>query len=698
MGGRHMALKLLSRARISKTATKRNFRADIQGLRMIAVVAVVLDHLVGWPSGGFVGVDVFFVISGFLITGLLLREHDRTGTISFTGFYRNRIRRIAPAATLVLAVTVLGAWLLFNQARFQSTLGDSIWGFFFAANWHFAAAGTDYFQASGPVSPLQHYWSLAVEEQFYFVWPWLMLLIFVLVGRRAEADKVRARRAAAAVLIVVCAASFAWAMWETANNPTWAYFSTFSRAWELGVGALIAVFSPSFRTISYTVRKIMSYAGLAGILVSLFVVSGESAFPAPWAALPVLATAAVIIAGTGDHSAAPGLLTNRISGYLGDISYSLYLWHFPAIIFVSTAMGNGQLQSLIAAALALVTAIYSYHLVENPIRKSNWLKPEAKLRGARRQGLSEGYKITALSLLALVAAGLVGTLLLSKPPTYDAVAAPAIVTPSAGAKASTTPKLDALQAELAAALKAKQWPELNPSIDSVIGSQQAPSDVMRCGDGKVSFDEGACTWGDPNATKTIVTVGDSISMTYVAALRSAIGNTSGWSVTSYGMFGCPFTTRAEIGTRNVIPEGCTDRPDAAVQAINRIKPQMVIFSGSTTGTDEQIKKITAPSTFVFLPGPPADKNIAECYNKLSSPEDCITTMKSDFGSTDRRLASQYGSRGFYLDSSPWFCSGNSCPSFAGGIPMKLDKVHMTEAYAQHIGPAIRESLEAKKLL
>lgn len=334
----------------AKPSTGKNLRRDIQGLRMLAVVAVILDHLLGWPAGGFVGVDVFFVISGFLITGLLLREHDRTGTISFKGFYRKRIRRIAPAATLVLVVTVAASWFVFNQARFQTTALDSIWAFIFAANWHYAAAGTNYFEASGPESPLQHFWSLAVEEQFYFVWPWLMLLIFFLAGQRAQWDVRQGHIAIGAAMGVITAGSFMWATWETANNPTVAYFSTLSRAWELGIGALIAVLAPRCQAMAPRAKWVMGHAGLAGILTSVFLITSDAPFPAPWAALPVLATAAVIIAGTGDESQAPWLLTNTVAGYLGNISYSLYLWHFPAIILCAAALGTDPAALLICAA------------------------------------------------------------------------------------------------------------------------------------------------------------------------------------------------------------------------------------------------------------------------------------------------------------------------------------------------------------
>ena len=166
-----------------KSAT-RTFRGDIEGLRAVAVIVVIFDHLLGWPSGGFIGVDIFFVISGFLITSLLLKEHARTGRISLVGFYRRRIRRILPVSLLVLVVTVAIGYLLLPGARAFSTLWDGVYSALFVANWHFAAVGTGYLQATNAVSPLQHYWSLAVEEQFYFVWPFLLIVIFARDGQQ----------------------------------------------------------------------------------------------------------------------------------------------------------------------------------------------------------------------------------------------------------------------------------------------------------------------------------------------------------------------------------------------------------------------------------------------------------------------------------------------------------------------------------
>ncbi len=219
----------------------RGFRPDVEGLRALAVVAVIVDHLFDWPSGGFVGVDVFFVISGFLITGLLLKEYERTKTISFLDFYKRRVRRIMPAALLVLVVSTAVSFLVFNVVRAQASLWDAIWSALFVSNWHFASAGTDYFASDGPISPFRHYWSLSVEEQFYLVWPVLIFLVITFARRRTPKNRVkRARLFTQTIGItvgVLIVASLAWGFYETSARPTVAYFSTFSRAWELGIGA-----------------------------------------------------------------------------------------------------------------------------------------------------------------------------------------------------------------------------------------------------------------------------------------------------------------------------------------------------------------------------------------------------------------------------------------------------------------------------
>jgi peptidoglycan/LPS O-acetylase OafA/YrhL len=702
--GDDMASKrsLLARSRqVTPTSARSKARADVQGLRAFAVVAVIVDHLAGWPVGGFVGVDVFFVISGFLITGLLLREHDRTGTISFRDFYVRRIKRIIPAAMVVIVFTVVGAFFVFNSVRATQTLWDGVWATLFAANWRYAALGTDYFAAAAAISPLQHYWSLAVEEQFYFVWPWLMLLIFQLARSRGRKSTRSAHRAIGIAMTVIAGASFAWAIYDTSTNATWAYFSLFTRAWELGVGALLAVGAGFLARIPSALRPVLGWVGLVAIIASFFLVNDENGgFPAPWAALPVLATALVIAAGTGGKQRYLFPLMNPATTWIGDVSYSLYIWHFPLIIFGTSLFGDEPLVLATILAVTFGVAWASYVLIEDPLRRGRWFVRKQGPHGRAGRLFPDGLwrpreVMVAVLLLGVVVSGMSVAALGRSAPTQAAAgtvpAAPITTTPTADS-ASATPELDRLTGELSTALAATTWPgDLSPSMDEAIAEKQAPADVIRCGSAVRDGDQ--CVWGDPNAEHTIVTVGNSVSMTYVHALRTALGDNGGWRVISYGMFGCPFTDWAvdditEKTTKQ--PAGCLERHNEAVAAINELAPDIVVASGlgSIEGARSQLEKITADTRVLFMPGPPNEKNPQDCYTPTSAPGDCVSKVQGSWGVTEAALA-PFGTR---VDTRPWFCDKGVCPPFAGSIPTKIDNAHMTAEYAERIAPVIREYL------
>jgi peptidoglycan/LPS O-acetylase OafA/YrhL len=351
------------------------YRADIQGLRAIAVLAVVADHMAGWPTGSFVGVDVFFVISGYLITGILVRQFETRQTISFRGFYAGRIKRILPAGLFVIGVTVCATRVLAGIDRYHFAAKDAIASVLFTANWHFARTGVNYFNQSLPPSPLQHYWSLSVEEQFYLVWPWLLLgLLLIGLRQRFWRDE-HTRLVAGVAIAVICSISLAWAFSDTARNPTAAYFSTFDRAWELGLGALVAIATQLIARCNARVRLVIAWVGLLGVLASLFVVPSSSGFPAPWALLPTLSAAAVIGAGAGLSGRSLLPLTNPVSQYLGKLSYSLYLWHFPVLVLIVIVVPQYSLAYWLAGlALIFGLSAASFHLIEDPARRGTWFR------------------------------------------------------------------------------------------------------------------------------------------------------------------------------------------------------------------------------------------------------------------------------------------------------------------------------------
>jgi len=348
-------------------------RRDLQGLRAIAVLAVVATHLTGWPRGGFVGVDVFFVLSGFLVTGILLRDLESRGTVHLRRFFARRVRRLLPAALLVLAAVVGVGFLVFPGVRAEALVADALAAAGLVSNWRFALEGRDYF-SSVDVSPLQHFWSLSVEEQFSLCWPVLVLLavsVLPALARRGRAG--RSAVGVLAALVVVASGIVAWM--QTASDPTVAYFSTFTRAGELGVGAVLASLAPALARLHAAVRVPLAWIGVGVVAASFVIVDPGSPFPAPWAALPVAGAALVIAAGIGGDPRHRSLfvLTNPLAVSVGDVSYSLYLWHLPVIVFAGALLPQGPAALAITVLILVVLTVATSLGVEQPLHRSPWL-------------------------------------------------------------------------------------------------------------------------------------------------------------------------------------------------------------------------------------------------------------------------------------------------------------------------------------
>jgi hypothetical protein len=352
--------------------TGRGLRKDIQALRALAVLLVVAYHAnLPLVHGGFLGVDVFFVISGFVITQSLGHSAEPTLIGAVADFYAKRIRRIMPAATLVIIATVFASyhWLSFITGGHTAT--DAKWVAAFIGNFHFAAQQLGYFTAALPHSTLQQYWSLAVEEQFYVVWP---LLFFAVRGLA----RLRSERVTIALLVATIASSLTWCVVATHQNATAAFFSPFTRAWELALGALVAVLAPQLVDRAPRLGAGVSVLGLVGILVPVWFLNAASAWPGSNAIVPVVATALLITGGTlrlssRDHF----LVANPVVQWFGLISYSLYLVHWPVLQIPQQYSYSGAIarsSELELIALSIVIAAAMYYLVEQPFRSASWLR------------------------------------------------------------------------------------------------------------------------------------------------------------------------------------------------------------------------------------------------------------------------------------------------------------------------------------
>ncbi|MBL7262130.1 acyltransferase family protein [Paractinoplanes lichenicola] len=335
-----------------------HFRPDIEGLRAVAVVLVVLSHA-GVPGvvGGYIGLDVFFVISGFLITSLMLREVRATGGLSLIDFYARRARRLLPTAALVLITTLLASYHWLGFRRGDEIAEDVAWSALFAANFRFVDGGIDHLASQSAVSPVQHFWSLAVLEQFSFVWPTVIVLLIWLGFRWAIGYWL-----AAAV-----AASLAYSVW---SSDTWSSFSPATRAWELGAGCLLALVATRLDRIPHRVATVMAGVGLSLIVIAALSFDETTPFPGYAAGLPVIATV-LVLAGRGDS-----VLGRRPLLWLGRRSYAFYLWHWPVLIIAEQAYGGplpaGTRALLVLGSLGL--AVMTYAGLENPIRRSAHLR------------------------------------------------------------------------------------------------------------------------------------------------------------------------------------------------------------------------------------------------------------------------------------------------------------------------------------
>jgi peptidoglycan/LPS O-acetylase OafA/YrhL len=510
----------------------RRFRPDVQGLRAVAILLVVLYHA-GIPgiSGGYVGVDVFFVISGFVITGLLLRERQTRQHTSIRNFYGRRARRIIPAASLVIIVTVVAAYHYLGSLTGHETAVDGIWSALFLANFHFAATSTNYLASQRPPSALQNYWSLAVEEQFYIVYP----TIFLIAARFIRRLSLRWRLTV--VLLTIMVASYTYSIVLTSANPSSAFFSPLTRAWELALGGLVAVSGQSLRRLPQSLAALASWLGLAAILVASTTLTSASAYPGWLVALPVLGAGFVIAGGAAQSTwGVETLLRQRPFQFLGLISYSLYLWHWPILIIATQYRGATTLpvwDNVLLLLVAGVLATLTYYFFENPIRHSTFL--------ARRRWAS------IVMGLCLVAVTLSVTTYTERRPTVDL-------------------------GNLATASTGSGCPSPSPRVVSQLRSSYESAHLA--------------TMTSERQFQSVLLMGDSTSCTMLPGLQ-AVGPSFGMNIGNGAVVGCGIVSGTEAPvidggidfTRYTKTcQGKVNRVES--QAIERDHPSLIVW-GST---------------------------------------------------------------------------------------------------------------------
>ena len=664
------------------------FRPDIEGLRAFAVVSVVLYHadLLG-VRGGFIGVDVFFVISGFLITRLLLEAVGEHGIRALPTFYTRRIRRLLPAAMTVVVATVAAARIWAPSLQVRPIAIDGIFTTFYGLNYRLAFEGTQYLNEGSAASPLQHFWSLAVEEQFYLCWPILIVLVLYL-GRRH-------RQALLGVLLaLIVAGSFYYSVFLTPRDAPWAYFSLGTRAWELGLGALVALSAARLARLPAPVAYIGGGLGLAAVVASAFLYTGQTPYPGSAAALPVVGAAVLIACGCAGQRGVGILLGLRPLQFGGRMSYSWYLWHWPMLVIAPMVLGHalGWPERVIVVVASLAAAFVTFKLIENPARS---------LRLPNLQWFAGGLVLSGSAVLAAV-------VIIANPPLLVGTGRAAVVAHGA---ADTPAVAREMQAAIIAGLKTTDAPR-NLTPQPAQANNDVPiSSYDGCHAALLAVTQGPCVYGDKHGKDTVVLFGDSHMQQWQPAFIRA-GTYAHWRVVNWTKAGCAPQEVAEFNAQlNRVYTECYTWRAQTLRRIAKLNPTAVVVTGAdveaqnissaafakaTLATVRTLQQTTT-SKIVYLEDTPFPGfDVAECVAAhLDDVKACNLRLRkaynwSRFRAVDRALRKLGGVT--LVDPAGWICADRACPAVVGNLLVFRDDSHLTVGFSRWLAPNITSLL------
>lgn len=694
----------------------RKFRPEIQLLRAIAVLAVVVYHIQpSWLPGGFVGVDVFFVISGYLITAHMLKEVESTGRLSLSQFWANRARRILPAATLAIVVTTIASLMFLPVTQLDTVTKQAVASAVYVQNFALAAQSVDYLGQGEAATPFQHFWSLSVEEQFYVVWPLLVVLALWATRRlqnrgRHSVDVFRRRfRLIAFVLFaVVCLVSFVWSVVSVGAGDPAAYFITPTRVWELGIGGLLACVLGDPQKLN-SARKAMAIVGVVAIGVACVTYTGEvPAFPGASALLPTVATVAVIAAGwtTGLGSLRP-IINWKPVQLVGLWSYSLYLWHFPVVVFFRERNGRpaeGVTEFVALFAVSLALAMLSFYYVEQPLRVLPFLK-----NSNRR---------------ALIAAGVA-----------VAVTVAVGVTPVAKQQAvmaleqkATEQLRNDLDATIGrASLRQNSYDAFVPGYENVlippITEIKDDTPEYPCSERipakSTSATTAECIVANPDGKKTLAVVGDSHASQWVPALQKIVEGTE-WRLVVYLHDSCPFSLEPR-GNENKNHIECTEPNRKTLDTLVKSKPDRVITTNLNVKDFEKVdgEKHAGTSGFIKAWKPLVKAGIpitvlhdTPDFGDNEVIPDCVALHmeKDDLEKCGRKredvqenrrtnaalkAASDKFDNVDFVNLTDLFCTESECPAVIGNVIVYRDKNHVSANYMETVADDLDKALELR---
>lgn len=660
-------------------------RPELHGLRGLAIALVVLFHVFGdgRVSGG---IDVFLTISGFLFTGMLAREAVRTGGgIDLARYLGRIVRRLLPAALLVLAATWAAGRLLLPETRWVQLGREVRASLTYVENWELISSQLGYGAAGASTSPLQHFWSMSVQGQFYLVWP-VVVVLCVVAARRL-------RRPVWPVLLggiaLVTAVSFGYAAWLHAADQQVAYLHTGARLWEPALGGVVALLALDTR-LPRSWRLPLGWVGVGLVATSGVVLDGGALFPGPAALWPVGGFALVMMAGsTGSGWGADRWLSGRLLAWVGDIAYPLFLWHWPIVVYTLVVTGQDRL-GLTAGALVIAASVLLAHLTHTLLERRVTASP------MRRPWLVVGVGALVLALGAALASGWTGTLVREREAALaraaqhspDHPGSAALHEPGFG-NTGITPVPD-----LAAA------PQDNADVYDQ-GCIQSHEDTEAASELLV------CPGTDPGAEHTLVLTGGSHVVHFVPAWQ-VVARQQGWNLVVASRSGCHLTTNPgdyPSETDATPTQSCRDWNDAFLEQIEELDPDAVVTLGSTTQPGSE--QVSRGFVEVWRELDERGIDVIGMRDTARMPlhvPDCLTEHPGDPQACAMPRAQGYQDVAPYLgrddlpdnvsfvDLIDELCTDTTCPAVAGNVVVYSDHSHVTATYMRTLAPALDAEL------
>jgi peptidoglycan/LPS O-acetylase OafA/YrhL len=695
----------------------RKFRPDIEVLRAIAVLAVVISHSKIALASGFIGVDIFFVISGFLITKHLHDEVQKSGTVSIVSFYTRRILRILPASVFVVLMTILAFLIWLSPLQTINYGWDSLLSSLSGMNYRLAVTGTDYFNSTNLPSPFQHFWSLAVEEQFYFIWPLLIFIVaklfirspknIVHISNLTDMDQnkenermqtfekefaainfLRFKIFITFVLLIVIGYSLYLSYTITSQSQPLAYFGLQTRAWQLAVGSLLSFYTTTFAKISARFAAILSWLGFTGLVAGFILINEKTIYPGLWSLIPTLSTALIVLAGINETKYSfENLFNCRTVRWIGKISYSWYLVHWPLFVIFFYIMGD-SLSMLQKAGLIIVSFILAnlcFLLVENPIRFATWIK------------VSYVRTFALGIMLILVSAGASYSVIYIKTESlknYEDIE----VVENVIDEATVLKKVKE-------GLKTKQLPII---LKTPLASVSTDKPYLKCivpqSDTELQ-DIGKCITKNSKTGKTIALIGDSHAYQWANSIQK-IAEKYEYDLLILTKPGCPMYDISVFDpTLNRDYTECYVWRKNMLDKLSQVKPDIIIHTGiiykeaSVDKFVEYLSKLQNISKNVIniVDSRKPNTQIPECLAKNSQDiQNCSFSTDFELNNggiiKERQTAAAEKLGVKNIETTDWFCFEKLCPPIVQNIVVYQDENHVSNTYAQHLSNLLEQKL------